>query len=204
MTWPSPQLPLPTNQTNATVQLNTHPQDHANANQAINDDIAPQIEQNRVDLLDLPVLRAEFEDHEDSAWQALASGNMLIEQPPNPPYSAGTTGTWQVRHGTFTAFAVSTWGTITDNTGSNLSTYITPPVTGNTTVATDNMIVGSGLFRAAGPGTPYYPVTGLWVAADNWAWLIRQDNFSAVGLPPLQDNGWLYFTWSMPTARADS
>lgn len=38
MAWPPPTLPI--NQTNATPQQNTHPQDHAAANQAINDTVA--------------------------------------------------------------------------------------------------------------------------------------------------------------------
>ena len=43
MTWPSPSVPLPTDQTNATVQFDNHPIDHATTNQVINDDIVPKI-----------------------------------------------------------------------------------------------------------------------------------------------------------------
>ncbi len=43
MTWPSPSLPLPTDQTNATVQFDRHPTEHSTIGQVINNDIAPRI-----------------------------------------------------------------------------------------------------------------------------------------------------------------
>ena len=43
MTWPSPNLPLPTDQTNATVQFDRHPTEHSLIGQVINNDITPQI-----------------------------------------------------------------------------------------------------------------------------------------------------------------
>ena len=202
MTWPSPQPPLTTNQTTATVQPDTHPADHANENQAINDDIAPQLEQNRVNISTYSC----YDDHRDlhETHALLDLGNVIIEQPGStvPQISIALDGLWQIRHGMFQGWANSNTNTIT-NTGTQLGTFVELPVTGSAGFLRDNMPIGYGAFRAD-TADPFVPVIGFWDADKGTMQLQAQkdemDNtFAAIG------PGMIFrFTWCYPTNRADT
>ncbi len=208
MTWPSPSLPLLTSQTNATVQLDTHPADHATTNLVINDDVAPELtrvggvaDQN---VLDIATNAADLAEHEQYAYGAShqiqlrqgVGGAQVINLPSGGP--------WQIRHGTFTASSNTVWAS-GEHTGTNLSTWLVPVApTGTTTLIEPTQLMGYGIMRMR-TGEPSLMVTAIWDETEEAA-LVLAANPAGVtsGFGPFGSGFLLRFNWSFNTNRVDS
>ncbi len=103
MTWPSPNVPLPTDRLNATPQFDDHAANHNTTNLTINDDIAPQITQNQADIATntngVTANAANLADHENIARSTYT---VVLHQPSNTTLqslTATTLSTYSIRHG---------------------------------------------------------------------------------------------------------
>ncbi len=101
MTWPSPNVPLPTDRLNSTPQFDDHVANHNTTNLTINDDIAPQITQNQTDIATntagVATNAANLTEHETSSWLSFTATLDQTNMTPTGPNTA--TGWYQVRHG---------------------------------------------------------------------------------------------------------
>ena len=198
MTWPSPSLPLITSQTNATVQLDNHPADHATTNLVINDDVAPQITQNIADIAtnaaniatndtDIAANAADLTQHET---RVPAFSAIQLHQPASAAQTswAGNSGwSYQRRHGITYAVATTDLVGGTGGSGSNLETFVTlPGDPGDTSNIPTSSIVGYGYFDAAS-GSGFESVILLYDSVELKAQLFRQSDlgngFDSVGVP---------------------